>query len=354
GGERVDQFVQPRAFEHFVELVQRQADAVVGHPALREVVGADAFGAVAAADHRLARLGFGALGLLAPLFEQSRAQHLHRLGAVLVLAALVLHRDDDPRRDVSDANSGVGRVDVLTARARRAVDVDAQVVLVDRHVDFARLGQHRYGRRRGVDAPAAFGHRHALHAVDPAFELELGEDAVARDVGDDFLEAADVGGVHADRLDLPALLGGVALVHAVEVGGEQRRLVAAGAGADFEHRRAGVGRIARQHRDLQLVFGFGEALAQFGELFVGERFHFGVVGKGRELGDLGPHLAHFTRRASHGLELRIVAARGDERLTLELPRSEARFELGEAVGDLREALFGDGHSATPPTPNSSS
>src|SRR5690606_1129424 len=227
---------------HFVELVQRQADAVVGHPPLREVVGTDALRTVAAADHRLTRFGFGAVGFVAHLLVKPRAQHLHRLVAVAVLAALVLHRDDDTAGDVGDAHGGIGGVDVLTAGTRRAVDVDPEVARIDLHVDFGRLGQDGDGCCRGVDAPAAFGHRYALHAVHAAFELELGEHAIARDVGDDFLEAADVGRVHADRLDLPPLLGGIALVHAVEVGSEQRCFVAAGAGADFVH-----GQIGRAH-----------------------------------------------------------------------------------------------------------
>ncbi len=294
------------------------------------------------------------MGFLAALLEQSRAQHLHRLGAVLVLAALVLHRHDDPGRDVGDADRGIGGVDVLPAGARRAVDVDAQVVLVDRHVDLGRLGQHRHGRRRGVDAPAALGHRHALHAVHAALELELGEHAGARDVGDDFLEPADVRRVHRDRLDLPPLVGRVALVHPVEVGREQRRLVAAGARADLEHRRSRVGRVAREHGDGERALGFGEALAQLGQFLVSERLHLRVLGERGELGDLGAHLAHFLRCPGDRLELGIVAARRDERFALELARGEARLELGEAIRDLREAFLGDGHSTLSVNANPSS
>jgi hypothetical protein len=43
---------------------------------------------------------------------------------------------------------------------------------------------------------------------------------------------------------------------------------------------------------------------------------------------------------AHRLELGIVAARGDERLALELAGGEARLELGEAVRDLRERASG--------------
>ena len=44
----------------------------------------------------------------------------------------------------------------------------------------------------------------------PLSNFSLANTPVAGDVGDDFLEAADVGGVDADRLDPPALLGGEA------------------------------------------------------------------------------------------------------------------------------------------------
>src|SRR5262249_19039411 len=77
---------------------------VVGQAVLREVVGTDAFAAVAAADLLLA-LG-GARGLLRALLllVQPRAQQLHGALAVLVLAALVLAGDDHAGRQVRDAH----------------------------------------------------------------------------------------------------------------------------------------------------------------------------------------------------------------------------------------------------------
>ena len=112
------------------------------------------------------------------------------------------------------------------------------------------------------------------------------------DLGDDFLEAAF--GAFADRQDLglPALLGGVALVHAEQVAGEQRGLVAAGAGADFEDGVVVVHRVLRQQREADLLrracrlracsagFSASAMLAHFG---VGRR-----IGDQRvEVGDLG-------------------------------------------------------------------
>src|SRR3546814_5355315 len=45
--------------------------------------------------------------------------------------------------------------------------------VVDRDVDLLGLGQHRDGRGAGVDAPAAFGDRDALHPMHAALELQL-------------------------------------------------------------------------------------------------------------------------------------------------------------------------------------
>jgi hypothetical protein len=52
------------------------------------------------------------------------------------------------------------------------------------------------------------------------------------------LKAAEVGFAARNDLHLPALALGIAGVHAEQVAGEQRRLVAAGAGTDFEEQVA--------------------------------------------------------------------------------------------------------------------
>src|SRR3954471_2916958 len=54
GDQRVDDLVE-LAEHHPVELVERQVDAMVGHPPLREIIGTDALGAVAGADLQAAR-----------------------------------------------------------------------------------------------------------------------------------------------------------------------------------------------------------------------------------------------------------------------------------------------------------
>ena len=85
-----------------------------------------------------------------------------------------------PVGQVRDAHRGVGGVDALAARAGRAVDVDAQVVRVDRDVDVLGLGQHEHAGGGGVDPALRLGRRHPLHAVHAALVLQPGPRRLAR------------------------------------------------------------------------------------------------------------------------------------------------------------------------------
>ena len=161
------------------------------------------------------------------------------------------------------------------APPERSVSIRRSVV-VDGDVDVLGLGQHGDGRGRGVDAAGRFGVGHALHAVHAGFEFELGEGAAAADFGDDLLEAAHRAFAGGHDLDLPALLGGVALVHAEQIAGEQRRLVAAGAGADFEDDVALVHRVLGEEREPQLLFERRAPRFELRPFRLGDGAHFGV------------------------------------------------------------------------------
>src|ERR1043165_606742 len=245
---RVDDYVEIPV-HHLGEVVHRQADAVVRHAVLREVVRADLFRAVAAADHTFARRRELGLALLALDVVEARLQHLQRLRAVLDLRLLVLAGDDDAGREVGHAHGGVGRVDRLAAGTRGAERVDAQIFLGDLDVDVLDLGQHGHGDRRGVDAPLRLRLRHALHAVHAGLELEARVDLVAFDLQRSVLDAVDRGVVGVGHVDLPALRLGVADVHAHHFRGEERGLVAAGAGADLDEDVLLVVRILRLQQD---------------------------------------------------------------------------------------------------------
>ena len=128
----------------------------------------------------------------------------------------------------------------------------AQVLGVDLDVDLFGLRQHGDRRGRGVDAAAGLGRRHALHAVHAALVLQPAVDPLPFDERDDFLDAAAAVSLRFRTSMLPALPLGVARVHAEQVRREQRRLVAAGAGADFEHDVLRVVGILRDEQDLDL------------------------------------------------------------------------------------------------------
>ncbi len=113
----------------------------------------------------------------------------------------------------------------------------------------------------------------------PLSNFSLANTPAPVDRGDRFLVAADLGGRGGDQLEAPALRFGVALVHAQQVAGEQSRLVAAGAGADLEHRGAFVGGIARQQLDRERALGLRQTVADFVGLGRRHLLQFGLGGR---------------------------------------------------------------------------
>src|SRR6267142_6876391 len=251
--QRIDQFAKRFARDHLRELVECEVDAMIGDAALRKIIGADALGAVAGPDLLAAIRRARGIDALTFGVIDARAQDIHRGGAVLVLRTAVLHADHDTGRNVGDPDRGFGLVDVLAAGALRAHGLDLEIVALGLDVDFLDLRQHRHRRRRGVNAPLRFGVGHALHPVHAGFELQFGERAATLHFGDDFLEPAHGALTGGDHLDLPALQRSKALIHPEQVAGEQRGLVAAGAGADFQHDVAVVHGILGQQRHANLL-----------------------------------------------------------------------------------------------------
>ena len=150
---RVALFEQVRAHEAVEVALEHAvgvAHLVVGAVVLDHRVGVQHVGADLRAEVHVLRLAALARDLLQALallaLDELGAQHLHRGLAVLRLRALVLALHDDPARPVRDAHRGVGLVDVLAARAGRAVRVDLQVVGLD--LDLARV----LDDRRDLDA----------------------------------------------------------------------------------------------------------------------------------------------------------------------------------------------------------
>ena len=139
------------AVEHLVEVVGLVADAVVGDPVLREVVGADPLGAVDGADLAAAgRAGLG-VGCLLRARASSRARRI-RIACSLFCSWLFSFWQL--------TTMPVGRWVMRTAESvvltlwppgpAGAEDVDAQVVVVDLDVDLLGLRAAPARRRREV------------------------------------------------------------------------------------------------------------------------------------------------------------------------------------------------------------
>ena len=124
------------------------------------------------------------------------------------------------------------------------------------------------------------------------------EDPFAAHGSDDFLEPSRTRLGGGERLDLPALLLGVAAVHAEEIHGEERGLVTAGSRANFENRVLFVVGIARQEQQPDLLLERLAARLEGLELALGQLAQLGVA--------LGEHAARAVDLPQH----RAVRLRG--------------------------------------------
>jgi hypothetical protein len=150
---------------------------------------------------------------------------------------------------VGDADRAVGLVDVLAAGAAGAEGVDAQLGRVQLRPPRPRRARaSRPPCRRWCGCGPGFGGRHALHAVAAGLEAQRLVDAARprRAAPAPCSRPVRTGSRSGPRCASPALA--VAQVHARQVAGEQRRFVAAGAGADLEEGVARVVGVARQQR----------------------------------------------------------------------------------------------------------
>src|SRR5262245_17731030 len=241
------------ALDDAIEPLDRQVDPVVRDAVVRIVVGADLLGPVTPADLRAARGGELLLLALTLELEQARAEDAQRLGLVLKLRFLVLHRHDEAGRQVGDANGRVSRVHALAPWPGRAVDVDLEVVRVDLDLDLLGLGDDGDRRRRGVDSSLGLRHGHALYPMRASLPLENGIRAVALDRERDVVVAAALARIGTEHLPLEAPVLRVAGEHAEEIARPDRRLVAPGALANLDDYVLLVVGVALDERELELV-----------------------------------------------------------------------------------------------------
>jgi hypothetical protein len=128
-----------------------------------------------------------------------------------------------------------------------------------------------------VNPPLRFRRRHALDAVDPAFEPQRLENILAGYPEDRFLQAAHLGGAGFKAFHFQASGFRVAVIHPVKIGGEDRGFAPASAGADFHNGVAAFVFVRRQKRDLEIALELSDAFLQIGDLIFRHRGDLDVV-----------------------------------------------------------------------------
>ncbi len=159
---------------------------------------------------------------------------------------------------------------------------------------------------------------------------------IAAETEDDLLETPEVGGTAFERFEFQAVRFSETGIHAVEVGGEERSLGAASAGADLHDGvLVFVGVRGGEKGDLELALEFRNQRLQGGNLRLGELSHFGVGAGGEFLvfRKLATGLLERSPLVEDGAQLRVLAqdVLGPLRVGEKLGRADSLLQFGEAV-----------------------
>ena len=172
----------------------------------------------------------------------------------------------------------------------------------------------------------------------PDSNLSFANTPLPDDARDDLAESAEIGRRFGHHLHLPALALGVARVHAEQVAGEERRLVAAGARADLQEDVALVVRIARQQHRLQLAADAREPFLGALPLLFRERLHLRIVGQLGGRRQVGLRTRVIAEARDDGIDLRVLARHRAiaVHVARRVLRGEQMVELTQADGELVE------------------
>jgi len=183
-----------------------------------------------------------------------------------------------------------------------------------------------------MDAPAGLGLGHPLDPVNAALELQPGKDPLAVDPRHQLAQPAKIALGHLHDLKAPALRLGVFLIHPHQVGGKQRRLLAAGAGSDLQYRRARIGGILGQKCKAQPFLHRRQGGAQPRQLFLGQGAHLGIGAHRLGLGQIDQGAGMFGDPGHHRLQLGIFPAERRD-LGRRRPGRKPRLDKLEAAPD---------------------
>ncbi len=220
---------------------------------------------------------------------------------------------------MGDAHRAVGRVDALSAWPARTEDVNPEVLVLQLDVNVLGFRQHGHGGRGRVDPAGRLGDGDPLHPVHPRLAPQVAVGVPAhRD--DRLTDAVEIPRGDRNRLHLQAPALGVARVHAQQLRGEQRRLVATRARPDLDDGVPVVQRVARRQQVGELRLESRHLRHQRVHLLARQRGELRLRATGELAGrrQIGGQLQVPPSRAHDGLEPGVL-----------LPQS---FELGGIPG----------------------
>ena len=154
---------------------------------------------------------------------------------------------------------------------------------------------------------------------------------------DHLLVSAELRRRFRNDLDLPPLALGVARVHAKQASREERRLVAAGSGPDFEKDVALVVRVLRQQHLLQLGGERRHSRGRVSVLLVGKRLHFRIARHLVRCGDVALGMLVLAKARDDGLDLRALA--GERAVAVEVAHGVRRGQHGVELGNAMRERF---------------
>src|SRR5947208_4357001 len=188
-----------------------------------------------------------------------------------------------------------------------------------------------------MDPPAPLRDRDPLDAVDAALELEAAPRPATLDEEDRVLDAPRTGRAGVHDLDFPALALRVLRVHAHEVRGEQRGLLAARASADLDEDVLRVVGIAREEQALQLVLERRLARREIVHLGLRELHELAVAALREEVTRLAEPPEHFTILGEPVDDVDRLGVLLSETRVLDRLREDGG--IGQRAGDLVRSLF---------------
>ena len=218
-----------------------------------------------------------------------------------MLRTFPLAGDDDARRQVREAHGGFGAVDVLPARAGRAVDVHAQILVLDFDVDVVfDVGDDVHARERGVPALVGVEGRNAHEAMHAAFRLGVAVGVFAVEAQHRRGNSRAFAVLQVFDADLEAATLAPARIHAHEHSRPVAGLRAARARFDHHDRGRFVVRTGKKRSDFQRVD------------FLEHRSRLGVE-RGEFIGRSRVVIAHFADELGERLQILRAAQKRDER-----------------------------------------